>query len=326
MNKDLIQKILSGYLLFFGSLFLSGCSTIDEDANKCLFMTLKYEYHMGTTEVTEADFLGLIDYVDLYIFDESLRLIDQIRVGSPNIIDGHLITLPASYLGKTMVAWAREMRGSYTISPVKIGDHIDLLTLKLNASNHCSSRELADLFYGGRQVIALYDDNLEYVVNFLRNDKRINLSMLAREDESLDMSLYDVKITAHNGHYGSDNKIIPDSPMITYSPMVSTTTRAGSASCEVVNMHTLRLKRSYINDVLLTITDKQTGSPIQFDGEPSLKLVEFILKSKPSSMGEQEYLDREEKWDVEFALSNDKQMAVSVTINGWTTWLTNTDL
>ena len=54
-----------------------------------------------------------------------------------------------------------------------------------------------------------------------------------------------------------------------------------------------------------------------------------MLKSKPETMGDQEYLDRRYQWDINIRIGDKKEngyIALSITINNWTYWFQPTDM
>ena len=330
INCHSIKSSTRLYILLLCSMFAHGCSTIDEDFTDCITLDLKYEYHMESVDFTEIEFLESVDYVELYIFDKELKLTEHIRVPSTSIEGGHLITVPLSYVGNTMVTWAREMLGSYDITPLKLGDSIDLLRLTLKRENNHSSKELGDLFYGGREVMQFAGVNQTHTINFMRKDKRIHISLNGKAN----ITDYAVKLTAQNGTYASDNSIVANTPTITYLPTnqaewktkAKTTATAADSAKPTANIHTLRLLKSQSEDVKLTIINQETGLPIRFAGKDYLKLIEYLLLSKPSGMDDQEYLDRNSAWDISFDIDRSTNIALSITINAWTMWFNSTDL
>ena len=308
---------------------MCSCSTIREDFSDCPRFFLKYDYYLENDKFTEADFVEAIDFVEIYIFDTQLKFITSIKIDDKQMIGGKYINVPAYYIGKTMVAYAREMRGSYDIPVLNVGDHIDLLTVQLRTKvnekgENVSDLELADLFYGGREVMTFQDgDGRTQIVNFTRNDKKVNISLSDLVEG--DVSKYEVKITAKNGLYSSDNSIMSNSPKITYMLYNSEESRTGDLVDEAVErFHTLRLKKRYESDVKLTIQNKESGEFILFGEDKELLLVKYLLKSKPLHMNDQEYLDRAYMWDISISLKSD--LALSITVNDWITWFNNSDL
>lgn len=325
MNISLTYKHLALCLTLAGGMLLHGCSTIDEDISGCITLTLEYDYYLEGVDLEDTEFIELVDYIQLYIFDRDLRFLELIEVPTSTVLGGHLITVPISYIGNTMVAWAREMRGSYHIPTLKVGDHIDLLTLTLKTQNNTSSKELANIFHGGRELMTFSGANNTHKMKFMHKDKQLNISLTDNTGAKTAVSLYDIKLTASNGCYYSDNSIVPNSPMITYTP---TNVAKSRADVSVANIHTLRLKKKYSDDVKLTIINKATGKPITFLGADHLKLVDYLLNNKPADMDDQEYLDRVSDWDISFntTIKDGLHIAVSITINDWTVWFNNTDL
>jgi len=298
---------------------LYGCTK--EDLSDCSFqLQLNYDYNM------EDNVVSTIDFVDLYIFDQHDKFVESMRVDASELVGGYQIDVPTYYRDQTLVVWAREMLGSYHIPSLEVGDDIEMLTLKLIAEGDVSSVELANLLHGGSEVMT-FSQGRTHTINFTRTNKVINLALTGSNNEAIELEgAYDVKITACNGHYSSDHSIIPDSPIISYRPTNYTSARSSKTSHKVANLHTLRLTERYIDDVKLSIFNKESGSFVTFEGTEELKLVEYLLKTKPEGVSAQEYLDRKSIWDISFSISSDKNIALSITINGWVLRFNSTDL
>ena len=92
-------------------------------------------------------------------------------------------------------------------------------------------------------------------------------------------------------------------------------------------LHTLR----FVKDVAMpfSITEQTSGKAIDIGGETTINLIDYLLKSKPETMGDQEYLDRRYQWDINIRIGDKKEngyIALSITINNWTYWFQPTDM
>ena len=321
MNLKLTYRLS---LILISSILL--CSCTKEDLTKCsLQLRLKYDYSM------EDELIDLIDFVDLYVFDKQDKFVELLRVDARDIIDGHKINVPYHYKDKVLVVWAREMKENYITPELKVGDDIELLTLKLITDNNISSKRLAHLFHGGKEIMNFENETQTHTINFTRTNNAINLSLKDANNQPIEISgKYDIKLTACNAHYSNDHNIIPNSPEITYTPTNEAVIKAQSKTQNIANLHTLRLQPIYSDDVKLTVYNREQEQYVTFGNEQELKLIEYLLKTKPSGVSDQEYLDNKSNWDISFLVSEDesedKDIALSITINGWTIWFHNTDL
>ncbi len=324
MNRKLVH-ILS--LMLLSSILLYSC--IKEDLTKCsLQLRLKYDCDMED-EVIEL--IDLIDFVDLYVFDKQNKFVELLRVDAKEIIDGHTIKVPYYYKDKVLVVWASEVNDNYITPELKVGYDIELLTLKLITDNDISSKRLANLFHGGKEIMNFENDTQTHTINFTCTNNAINISLKDSNNKPIEISgKYDIKLTACNSHYSSDHNIIANSPEITYIPASNPVVKAQSGTQNIANLHTLRLQSIYSDDVKLTIYNREQGQNITFGNEQELKLIDYLLKTKPSGISAQEYLDNKSNWDISFSVSEDKDtdkdIALSITINGWKIWFHSTDL
>lgn len=70
-----------------------------------------------------------------------------------------------------------------------------------------------------------------------------------------------------------------------------------------------------------SITEQTSGKAIDIGGETTINLIDYLLKSKPEAMGDQEYLDRRYQWDINIRIGDKEEngyVALSITINNWT--------
>ena len=322
INRNLIHKLS---LMLAAILLFGGCTK--EDLGDCsLKILLRYANEMESDQLNETNLVELIDYVDLYVFDQQNKFMESLKVDASEIQADCLIDVPSCYKGKTLVVWAAEKDG-YTLPTLRVGDDIETLTLKLNATNNTNAKPLANLLHGGSAVATFSDHggNLQ-IVDFVRTDNLINLSLTGVNNEEIPniTSLYDIKLMASNGHYEHDHSIVANSPAIAYLP----TNNVSKAHAEQnnVTLETLRLHETYINDVILTIVHKASGEPITFGGEAKLRLVEYLLKTKPEGITNQDFLDQNSVWNISFSTNPNENIVVSITINGWTMRFSSTDL
>jgi hypothetical protein len=275
----------------------------------------------------------VIDFVDLYVFDKQDQFIELKQVDIPTMSENYKIDVPQYYKGKTLVVWAGERRGSYTTPKLNAGDNIDLLTLELITKDNISTQKLANLFHGGREIMTFDNINKAHSIYLTRTDNMIDLSLKNEQNKGIEIEgKYDIKLTAGNGRYSNDHTIIPNSPSITYMPTnyVLNTKQETKTETKRAHLHTLRLHELYNKEVKLTIYNRELEQYITFGGEQELKLIEYLLKTKPNEISNQAYLDNKSKWDISFTIDKDtsenKDIALSITINGWVISFNNIEL
>lgn len=324
MNTKLNYRAFKLYILLLSSVLLCRCNNIKEDFEICKELVVVYQYNMPSVGFTEIDFIETIDYVYIYVFDKDLKLFDQLTISSAQFKDNVKITVPESYLGNTLVAMAHETHNSYDVPVMKVGDSIDKLTLRLKTTaNNISTTRLADLFHSGEKVMTFEDgEGTKQKIPVYSTTKQINLKLTNASNTNI-TTRYDVELIAGNGYYGYDYSIVPDNPMITYQPYNKILITDENP---VFNLRTLRFVEEYRDEVILTVVERATGRSITFGDTQELKLIDYLLKTTPLGMSNQEYLDVEHSWDLSMTVSTDINSVISITIDDWTTWFNNVEL
>jgi hypothetical protein len=276
----------------------------------------------------DEDIVDIVDFIHLYVFDDQDQFVELLSVDASALIDGYKIAVPDYYKNKTLVVWAHELDSNYHLPVLQVGDAMSLLTLQLATTDNISSKKLANLLYGGKEIMTFGDGNELHTIDFIRTDNSINVTLKDSKEENLSLEgSYAIELTACNAHYSTDHNIIANSPKMTYLPTNYVSSRSRSGKAKTANLHTLRLQTAYNNDVKLKIYNTKQAQYITFDGSEELLLIDYLLKTKPADISAQSYLDNKSTWDLSFAVSDeDPNMALNITINGWTIWFNSTEL
>ena len=160
-------------------------------------------------------------------------------------------------------------------------------------------------------------------VSLIRNTNDITIG-ITRGSNQVDLSKYNIQLIAANSIYDYKNNFGDGNKNIIYHPCADEEDNKLSLQ---TRLHTLR----FVKDVAMpfSITEQTSGKAIDIGGETTINLIDYLLKSKPETVGDQEYLDRRYQWDINIRIGDKEEngyIALSITINNWTYWFQPTDM
>lgn len=203
--------------------------------------------------------------------------------------------------------------------------------------------ELAPLFHGMLDI-SIPQENTEgtytFTMTLLKNTNNVNVVLQQLNGESLQADDYDFIIEAGNGHLNYDNSLLTDEDRFVYSSWnrqvgtadVSTVNRADESnytqvSAVVANMTISRLVQqdnwNLYTRPTLTVYHRSTHSVVL-----SIPLIDYALlvRSKyPRVTGVQDYLDRQDEYNMTFFLSDGHWLSNEIVINSWKIVLSEND-
>ena len=301
---------------------ITGCDVFHDDLDQCdLFREFRYDYNM----VNEDWFADQVEEVKVYVFDaEGKYLQTFIEKGNPLKNTDYRMLIPYRLKGCTAVVWAGKTDEFYRLSSMTAGDPIDKLALKYEPDNDMSNNHLDALWYSGPlQMFSPENISNTETVNLIRNTNDITIG-ITRGSNPVDLSKYDIQLIAANSIYDYKNNFGDGNKNIIYHPCADEEDNKLSLQ---TRLHTLR----FVKDVAMpfSITEQTSGKAIDIGGETTINLIDYLLKSKPEAMGDQEYLDRRYQWDINIRIGDKEEngyVALSITINNWTYWFQPTDM
>lgn len=188
------------------------------------------------------------------------------------------------------------------------------------------SNWLPHLFHG--KINASFPDedgDHEVTVPLIKDTNNINISMQHVSGQPLNSDMFTVTMTENNGHMDFDNSLIEEEEVDYYPWHVAdgnvdlSGSRAGdepTLNYFMAEISTSRLMAD--RNPRINITDNATGNVVY-----SIPIVQWALEfrsAQHADMGRQEYLDREDEFNVMLYLDNKEEggwIAASVYINGW---------
>lgn len=279
--------------------------------------------------------------VTLYLIDPATgNIVWQAREsGAALAADGYEMDLDVAPGTYEFVAWCGEGAGEhFTITPG--ATHHTHLTAKLrrttDSDGTASIREdLGRLYHGHLAAQDFPDEEGTYVytVPLIKDTNDVNIVLQHLSGEPLDKDAFTFTIADSNGSMDWDNSLLPDEDLTYYAHHKSSGStesaaklpeaRALTSVSACLAEHTVsRLVKG--QDTRLRIHNK--------DGEciVDIPLIDYALMVKGNhnrTMTDQEYLDRQDKYDLVFFLDqHERWMNSYIYINSWKVVLQSSEL
>lgn len=303
---------------------MGGCDVLHDDRSECdLYLRFRYDYNLAH----EDWFADQVEAVKVFLFSTEGKYL-QTLTESGDVLKNPVYRMPIPYRlrGCTAVVWAGKTERFYSLPALSAGDPIEKLTLKYEPGGNVSSNHLDALWHSGPQPLFTegYTGDTE-TASLVRNTNDVTVS-ISRGNTPLDMSAFDIVIKSADGAYNYKNELADITRPITYRSCTGEPD-AGETSKQYSRLHTLRFVKG--SNLSISITERSTGKAIDIGGGTQVALIDYLLRSKPEGMGDQEYLDRRYLWEIHIRLgegAKDAYLALSITINNWVYWFYPTDL
>lgn len=342
---------LTACIALLGS--LSACNgMIYNDEGDCdPYYKVRFRYDMN---MKWADaFASEVNSVTLYIIDaETGKVVRTYSESGEKLHDeGYLMDVDVAPGKYHLHVWAGDGRNEhFTVAESDVHHELGCsLNATRDESGALRSGEMLENLYHGLEYDVEFPDEEgvhTFVVNLTKDTNDVNV-VLQHTSQSLDKNLYTFEITCPNAELDHTNQLASDE-IVNYTEHYKESGTAGvivpdrdkpNGSLEPVNaparetinqvsavvagLTTSRLVKG--KDTYLTIRNNQTGKLVF-----SMPLVDYALMVKGNyrrPMTDQEYLDRQDKYDVVLFLDDDKGWAnVEIYINSWKVVRQSTDL
>lgn len=321
-----------GLLATVVALMFSSCDSAiyDYEGDCSVNYQVKFRYDMNM-KFADA-FPNAVKSVKLFAFDQSGTLVamqEETDASKLSKLDefgnpGYFMPLnvkPGTY---DLLAWAGlgnqesfELLGNPTIGTTKKAD----IQAKMKRVDAVVDKDLNPLFHGMTTSVTLPDEPGWHttIVPLVKNTNNFRIVLQQLSGEDVDINKFELTLTDDNGWMASDNSLVEDE-MLTYKPWHTSTGMAGidySESIEVAagifELTTGRLMENH--RPILSLYNKETGKKVF-----SIPVIDYALLVKGyynQSMSNQEYLDRQDEYNMTFFLEGDKWASASVIINSW---------
>lgn len=301
-------------LLILTTVLLNACNIYEDTGCGPLHVDFKYDYNMSYQNLFRQE----CKKIELFIFDDHGVLIKRI-IEESDLLEQCDYKMPVRLNpgNYTFMVWAGDLK-SYTLNKTTIGvTSLNEMTLDLKHTNHLSKEPLEPLWNGTPLSVSVRSGyGRSETINLIKNTNRLNISLHSM-NETFNAHDIAIEVKCANGSYYYDNSQGDKSP-ITYRPYKSENKTEQEAMFEI---DLLRIVKGV--ETKLRVINKKTGQSMLPMEE--IDLVDFLLKTKPHGMSDQEYLDREDTWN--FSLYTKQNfIAVMIQINDWIVWSQDDEL
>ena len=337
-----IKKLSSALIIALcaGHVFTS-CSTIFDYEGDCSY-TYNVKFRYDKNMLYADAFAGNVTHVSLYAFDVETGLLAFAAKESGDALKDKDYTMqlelqPGTY---DLLAWCGSaVADNKVIVPeVEVGkttiEDVDCVIDRIMGSGHtaCITDDLGQLYHGKTRV-TLTDDEGEHVneLSLTKNTNSIKVILQHLSGEAVDPAQFQISIHDNNGSMNYDNSL-NGMDSITYHPWyvaaveggVSTetdikyhvplVTRADKATAAIAEMTIGRLYAE--NDPVLHVYNVDTKKTVL-----KIPLKDYALMIKGHynrSMSDQDFLDREDQFNLTFFLDElGNWVSATVIINSW---------
>lgn len=349
---------IAGAILLAASLtgILSGCDSVIYDDSDCVesYNTVRFEY---TYNMKNADaFAQEVKSVTLFFFNSATgKLVRRVDAPREKLKDGNKLDVAVEPGEYDILVWGGDYSGDYTIADGQPGTSVaEDFHCRMNRreSNgvHTSDACLEALYHGMVHVSLPYASPSaphEVVIPMKKDTNTIRVVLQHVSGEVVSHEDFEFTLTDRNGWLNYDNTLrdagttinyLPwrtltgsvdintdpnDAPGNVASPAVKTAASRSVLGASLAEFTVNRLMME--NNPVLTITNKQTGKTVL-----SIPVRDYALLVKGfahEDMDNQEYLDRQDEYNMTFFLTGDKQwLSTVIIINDWRIVRHNVDI
>ena len=325
-------------LAFAAGLALSACNTLVYDTEvpgECeVSVRFKYEYNMKYADA----FANEVKSMSLYAFDPvSGAFVAKTSDAGEHIGENQVFTFPSLRSGTyDLVAWCGLEDSEFTLDPPATKEEFFCRMNARTKASHVMDKHLGALFYGYADKVDLKllprGSENTVVIPLIKNTNSIRVMLQAlNSGTTLVPEEYDFIILDNNAVLNWKDEVPAVPVEVEYYPWDK---RSGSVEYDdkdtrltacVAEFTVNRLFKRSTDKARLLVVDKVTGTTVI-----DIPFVDYFLLVKGNynrAMDDQEYLDRQDDYQITFFLDNRSgwSMTSGIFINGWHVVLMNTE-
>lgn len=340
--KRHLTGALAAVSVMFTGLLSTGCHIIDDYEGDC---SVKYNVEIRFTKnLWEVDaFSSKVSSVTLLVYDKSGNLVTS-KTESGSALQREHYTMqidvqPGTY---DLVAWGGlENNNTFSLnggaSPSQIGQAGVTMTRERDADGAVSKKQLQPLFHAINTGVEFpgapaYGDVTVATMDMMKNTNTIRIILTHYNGEAINPDDFTFRITDNNGKMHYDNTVLDDETITyrewtkrdlptveDYEPSLAPAARANgeinSINTMIAEIDLARILTSHNPRLTVNCTDRE-------DPVLSLPITQLLLHAKGearSPMSDQEYLDRQDEYNIMFFLQTDNSWYTNpgIYINGW---------
>jgi len=326
-TKTIKNAVFGAVLMAAPAAALSSCDHFNEDLEPCpqgVELRFVYDYNM---EFSNA-FPSQVECLTVYIYDGEGRYIDS-RVETGSVLKDEnwrmKLDLPAGEYSFVAYGGMACDKASFSYLTSPVGAPMHDLGVKLNASLLTSpvGSPLHPLFYGRLESVTVTDADIARVpatVYMMKDTNNIRILLQNVNGTPVVGSDYIFTITDNNTVLNWNNDVVPQPQATVYHPWTQGDIAADENQVAqggitaFAEFDTSRLTLS--TSPTLSIVRASDGANVL-----TIPLINYLIMLKSehfAGMTNQEFLDRESRWDMIFFIGpNATWIQTSIIINGW---------
>lgn len=326
--KHKIQHILAGAALVAATaLGLASCSLVNEDLDPCpegVTLRFVYDYNMLYANAFPAQ----VDCLTLLVYDQNGNFVTSRTETSSVLADENwrmTLDLPAGKTYKFVAYGGMEcpQASFHFMTPPAGGTTFSQLGVAMNTSlvDADPGADLHNLYYG-ELTVEVPKGVLDYTagtVYMMRDTNSIRILLQNVDGSPVEPQDFEFAIYANNTELNGSNDVIPTTNGNIYYPWAVGQNNVGTT--EANDIVTLAYAEFSVNRLIagsntsLLITEAMTDKTVL-----DVPIVNYLLLMKSDhydTMPDQEYLDRENHWDVILFLDNGRWVDAYIVVNNW---------
>ncbi len=321
------------------AVFPSCDSFIYDDEGDCsVHYRVRFRYDMN---MKYADaFAHEVSTVTLWLLDSGGNIVhEQTESGEALAAEDYAMEVDVEPGTYNLLVWCGTAdRGSFSVAPALKGTGLTCRLATHRAANGSAfiDTDIDRLFHGylPAQVFPDTEGTHIYTVPLVKNTNSVRVVLQHLSGEKVDKDKFLFTVTDDNGYMDWDNSLIPDADITYYAWRTDAgeavfegsdggQTSSAAFSAAVAEFTVARLVKGH--QPRLTVTDIVKGRKVF-----SIPLIDYALLVKGyynRAMDDQEYLDRQDEYNMTFFLDEDDRWVDSfIYINSWKVVLQDSDL
>ena len=287
-------------------------------------ISFKYDYNMKYADAFSKE----VKSMDLFVFDSNDKLVKHVAVadGATIAADGFSIPLELPVGDYELLAWAglMNMDAFNLLADVVEGQTTKQeLQVMLNSTNGTSNEDLKPLFHGAMPLNITSEPGTYNKTMSLVKDTNVIRILLQQSSDTIVAEKFRFEITADNGLLDYDNSLVAGNRVL-YTPWSISSGTANTAAfngtrADAVSVVIAELTINRMIDgksPILTVWNNEENKAVL-----SIPIADYALLVKGnynSKMSSQEYLDRQDEYNMTFFLDEDgKWLSASIIVNSW---------
>lgn len=321
----------------FAALLLLPMSSCDDgfifenqgDCDPHYFVNYVFDMNMQYADA----FSTRVNSVRLFIFDPETGELVREYADSGEALKkaGYRMPIDVEPGKYDLIAWCGlENNKDHFVLPHNIANREDIhctLAREYDEEGVANQNEFLSPLFHGRLAVDLPNEEGEHMVtiHLIKDTNNINISLQHVAGEPLTSDMFTVTMSEGNGHMAHDNSLMQDEDIL-YRPWTVTDGNIDLSGKETradngkdlnffkAELSTARLMED--RDPRINIIANDTGELVY-----SIPIVNWALMLRSDQykeMGDQEFLDREDEYNIMLYLDNDKGWkAAQIFINSW---------